>query len=103
MTEESGRGSEVGGWAPPPEDLVDLKTAVRRDQLDWLERLRAVRSDPSLDHTLRRILDQGRQDEDVLAARAHAVGYAALATELAQTYQRDRQAATGDIPGEDAA
>lgn len=90
-------------WASPTATLVDLRASVRGEQLDWLGRSKSVRSDLTLSHTLRRVLDQAQQDDDVLAARAHASGYAALAAELAEQYRRDLDTGAGQVPGQEAA
>jgi hypothetical protein len=56
-------GPREGAGRPPgsTEDLVDLDTQVRRDQRDWLDRVKEVAGDKSRAVTLRRVLDEARR------------------------------------------
>lgn len=78
MTDEQASTTKPAGWGGPregagrppgsTEDLVDLDTQVRRDQRDWLDRLKGVAGDKSRAVTLRRVLDEARR---VQAVREH--------------------------------
>jgi len=69
-------GARPGAGRPAGsgEDLVDLDTQVRRDQLDWLDRIKEVAGDRSRAVTVRRMLDQARRADAVRSAIAAAGG-----------------------------
>lgn len=103
MTESESRTGDARAPSRGDEDLVELRVLVRRDHLEWLDRVGAADGDSSVGDTARNLLDQAHLDDDVLVARAHAAGFAAVAAELADQYRQDRQADADQIPGEIAA
>lgn len=73
MTDRKGTGwggPRPGAGRPPGsgEDLVDLDTQVRRDQRDWLDRVKLAAGDKSRAHTVRRVLDEARRVQGLRSA-----------------------------------
>jgi hypothetical protein len=60
-----GKREGAGRPAGSGEDLVDLDTQVRRDQLDWLDRVKDVAGDRSRAVTVRRLLDEARRMQGI--------------------------------------
>jgi len=67
-------GHRPGSGRPAGSDLARLDVGIRGDQMEWLDRLRAVNGDRTRAVTVRRMLDEARRGQGV---REHLAALAA--------------------------
>ena len=66
-------GHRPGSGRPAGSDLARLDVGIRRDQMEWLDRLRAVNGDRTRAVTVRRMLDEARRVQAVRAELANVL------------------------------